>query len=100
MHSDYMLRLRSKLNNVSIIHCLVCKYHKSKKQEHDTPMLVHRILAQPVVHNDCAGMCLENVLKVVRGVVCVYVCVVLCCVVLFWGRFLSIVLSRFNWDNE
>ena len=42
-------------------------------------ILVHSRLAQPVVHNECAGMCLENVLNVVRGVVCV--CVVLCCAV-------------------
>ena len=57
-------------------------------------MLVRSTVAQPVVHNECVGMLLKTVLKVVRGVCCVCVCCV-CCVVLwcvvvcFGGRFCS-----------
>ena len=51
-------------------------------------ILVHSRLAQPIVHNEWAGMCFDNVLNVVRGVRCVcVVCVVLCVVVCFGGRF-------------
>ena len=64
--------------------CVLCANIIMEEQEHDTQVFVHSTLAQPVVHNECAGMCLENVLNVVRGVhrVCVCVCVfcVLCCV--------------------
>ena len=71
-----------------------------EEQEHDTPMLVHSTLAQPIVHNEWAGMCFESVFNVVRGVLCVCVCcAVLCCGVLL-GSFLSTVLSRFNGDSE
>ena len=63
-------------------------------------ILVHRRLAQPVVHNECAGMCFENVLNVVRGVRCVCcVCCVLCRGV-FWESFSSTVSSRLNRDSE
>ena len=42
--------------------------------------VVRSTVAQPDVHNECAGMLLKHVLKVVRGVRCVcFVCVVLCC---------------------
>ena len=57
-----------------------------EEQEHNTTMLVHSTLAQPIVHNEWAGMCCENVLNVVRGVRCV--CCAVCCGVL-WGSFLS-----------
>ena len=71
-----------------------------EEQEHDTPMLVHSTLAQPIVHNEWAGMCFENVLNVVRGVRCV--CCVCCAVCrgVFRGSFLSTVLNRFNGDSE
>ena len=57
-------------------------------------MLVHSTLAQPIVHNEWAGMCFENVLNVVRGVRCV--CCVCCAVCrgVFRGSFSSTVLSR------
>ena len=63
-------------------------------------MLVHSTLAQPVVHNECAGMCFENVLNVVRGVCCV--CCVCCAVCrgVFRGSISRTVLSRFNGDSE
>ena len=69
-------------------------------REHGTPMLVHSTLAQPIVHNEWAGMCFENVLNVVRGVRCV--CCVCCalCRGVFRGSFSSTVLSRFNRDSE
>ena len=68
-----------------------------EEQEHDTPMLVHSTLAQPIVHNEWAGMCFENVLNVVRGVRCV--CCALCRGVFRW-LFPSTALSRFNGDSE
>ena len=63
------------------------------QQERDTPVLVHSRLAQPVVHNECAGMCLENVLNVVRGIHCV--CVVCCvCGAVCGGVFLGVVFEH------
>ena len=72
-------------------------------------MLVRSTVAQPDVHNKCAGMLLKNVLNVVRGVRCVcFVSVVLCCGVSwcvlvrfgsFFESFLNTVLSRFNEDS-
>ena len=71
-----------------------------EEQEHDTPMLVHSTLAQPIVHNEWAGMCFENVLNVVRGVRCVCRLCCAACRGVFRGSFPSTVLSRFNGDSE
>ncbi len=63
----------------------VCIISSNKE---NAQILVHSRLARPVVHNECAGMCLENVLNVVRGALCVcVVCVVLCVVVCFGALF-------------
>ena len=62
----------------------VCIISSSRE---NAQILVHSRLARPVVHNECAGMCLENVLNIVRGALCV--CCVCCAVCrgVFWGSF-------------
>jgi hypothetical protein len=62
-------------------------------------MLMSRTVAQPVAHNERAGMFMKVVLKAVPGVRCVVCwCVVLCCVVsgLFRGTFLEQLFEPFD----
>ena len=54
---------------------------------------MHSRLGQPVVNNECAGMCFETVLNVLFVVYIV-------CGGVFGGSCLSIVLKRFNKDKE
>ena len=82
---------------------LMCADMVNRRTRYETPILMHSALAQPVVQNEGAGMRLENVLNVVRGVHCVCVVCVVCgavCGGVFLGSFLSPVLSRFNGDSE
>ena len=65
-------------------------------------MLMSRTVAQPVAHNERAGMFMKVVLKAVPGVRCVVCwCVVLCCVVsgLFRGTFLEQLFEQMNKDS-
>ena len=65
-------------------------------------MLMSRTVAQPVAHNERAGMFMKVVLKAVPGVRCVVCwCVVLCCVVsgLFRGTFLEQLFEPFDGDR-
>ena len=62
-------------------------------------MLMSRTVAQPVAHNERAGMLMKVVLKAVPGVRCVVCwCDVLCCVVseLFRGTFLEQLVEPFD----
>ena len=65
-------------------------------------MFMSRTVAQPVAHNERAGMFMKVVLKAVPGVRCVVCwCVVLCCVVsgLFRGTFLEQLFEPFDGGN-
>ena len=74
-----------------------------REVEHNTEMLVRSTVAQPDVHNKCAGMLLKKCLKSCSWCTLCVCCAVLWCVVVRFGAFvgslLSTVLSRFNEDS-